>query len=76
MDTRESIKELVERLTLIENEVKTLQLDRKELLSSYADKLDIKAFRAAWSVLKPKKRVDGDEFDQILDELERSVSID
>ena len=76
MTTRETIKELVDKLTTIENEVKILQLDRKELLSSYADKMDIKAFRAAWSVLKAKKRVDGNEFDHILDELERSISID
>ena len=76
MATRETIRELVEKLTSIENEVKLLQNDRKELLSSYCDRLDVKAFRAAWSAMKAKKRVDKSEFDSILDELERSVSIE
>ena len=76
MASREIIKELVEKLTSIENEVKLLQNDRKDLLSSYSDRLDVKAFRAAWSAMKAKKRVDESEFDSILDELERSVSIE
>ena len=76
MATRETIKELVEKLTTIENEVKLLQSDRKDLLSSYSDRIDVKAFRAAWAAMKAKKRVDKSEFDSILDELERSSSID
>jgi len=73
--TRETIKELVERLTLVENELKLLREDRKELLASYSERIDLKAFRAAWSVMKAKKRVDESEFDQILDELEKSASL-
>ncbi len=76
MATKETIKELVERLTTIENEIKLLQSDKKELMSSYADRLDVKAFRAAWMAMKAKKRVDESEFDQILDELEKNISID
>ena len=76
MATRETIKELVEKLTLIENEEKLLQSDKKDLLSSYSDRLDVKAFRAAWSAMKAKKRVDESEFESILDELERNVSIE
>jgi len=76
MATRETIKELVEKLTLIENEAKLLQSDKKDLLSSYSDRLDVKAFRAAWSAMKAKKRVDESEFESILDELERNVSIE
>lgn len=75
MATRETIKELVERLTLVENELKLLREDRKELLASYSERIDLKAFRAAWSVMKAKKRVDESEFDQILDELEKSASL-
>ena len=55
MATKETIKELVERLTTIENEIKILQTDKKELLSDYSDRVDVKAFRAAWSVMKAKK---------------------
>ena len=76
MATRETIKELVERLTTIENEIKLLQTDKKELLADYSDRIDVKAFRAAWSVMKAKKRVDESEFDQILDQLEKSVTVD
>ena len=75
MATRETIKELVERLTTIENEIRLLQTDKKDLLANFSDRVDVKAFRAAWSVMKAKKRVGESEFDQILDELERSVSI-
>lgn len=75
MATRETIKELVERLSVIENEIKLLQSDKKELLSSYSERVDVKAFRAAWSVMKAKKRVDESEFDQILDEIEKNTSL-
>jgi uncharacterized protein (UPF0335 family) len=73
---KETIKELVERLTNIENEIKLLQEDRKNLISDFSERIDVKAFRAAWSTMKAKKRVDGNEFDSILEELERSVSVD
>jgi|TARA_E500000331_G_scaffold342847_1_gene376960 uncharacterized protein (UPF0335 family) len=75
MATKETIKELVEKLTTIENEIKLLQVDRKDLLSSYSDRVDVKAFRAAWSVMKAKKRVDESEFEQILDEIEKNSSL-
>ena len=70
MATRETIKELVERLTTVENEIKLLQTDRKELLASYSDRVDIKAFRAAWGLYKARSRVDENELDQILNVLE------
>jgi uncharacterized protein (UPF0335 family) len=38
---REHIKILVERLTRIENEIKLLQTDRKELLDEYKEKIKI-----------------------------------
>ena len=53
-----------------------LQEDRKNLISDFSERIDVKAFRAAWSTMKAKKRVDGNEFDSILEELERSVSVD
>ena len=75
MATKETIRELVEKLVTIENEIKLLQVDRKDLLSSYSDRVDVKAFRAAWSVMKAKKRVDESEFEQILDEIEKASSV-
>jgi uncharacterized protein (UPF0335 family) len=69
---KEHLKELVERLTVIENEIKLLQDDRKNLISDFGDKLDVKAFRAAWSILKTKKRVDEGALEQILNEIDRA----
>jgi hypothetical protein len=69
--TREMISELAGRLVEIENEIKLLQTDRKELLSDFSDKIDIKAFKAAWSLMKTKKRIDESSFDHILDILEK-----
>ena len=68
---REHLKELVERLTVIENEIKLLQDDRKNLISDFGDKLDVKACRAAWSILKTKKRVDENALEQILNEIDK-----
>tara|TARA_R100000152_G_C6664137_1_gene102236 strand:+ start:303 stop:530 length:228 start_codon:yes stop_codon:yes gene_type:complete len=70
--TTETIKELVERLTTIENEIKLLQTDRKELLADFSDRVDSKAFRAAWSLHKAKKRVDEAALDQILEILDKN----
>ena len=39
MATKETIRELVERLTTIENEIKLLQTDKKELLADYSDRV-------------------------------------
>ena len=74
--TKETIKELVDRLTTIENEIKLLQEDKKTLISDFSSRIDTKAFRAAWSTMKAKKRVDPGEFDNILDELEKHTSVD
>tara|TARA_R100000664_G_scaffold34175_1_gene54674 strand:+ start:9381 stop:9614 length:234 start_codon:yes stop_codon:yes gene_type:complete len=76
MATKETIKELVEKLTTIENEIKLLQEDRKNLISDFSERIDVKAFRAAWTTMKAKKRVDENEFDSILEELEKSSTID
>ena len=70
MATVETVKELVERLTTIENEIKLLQSDKKELLADYSSRVDTKAFRAAWSLHKARSRVDENELDQILNILE------
>jgi uncharacterized protein (UPF0335 family) len=68
---REHIKELVERLTVVENEIKLLSEDRKELISEYKDKLDVKAFRAAWTIIKRRESVDEAELDNILDTMQK-----
>jgi len=63
---RETVKELVERLTKVNNEIKLLQTDRKELLADYKEKLDIKAFKAAMRITKMREDVDESQLDNML----------
>jgi hypothetical protein len=68
--TKEIVQELIEKIASIDNEIKLLQEDRKELLEEYKDKLDIKAFKAAMRIIKLRENVDSSELDTILDALE------
>jgi len=49
---KELTKEFIDRLRTIDNEIETLKEDRKELISEYAGKLDMKTLTAALRVLK------------------------
>ena len=49
---KQTVAELVERLTTLNNEIKLLQTDKRELLAEYKDKLDVKAFKAAMRITK------------------------
>ena len=70
MAIKQHVKELAAKLTSVENEIKLLQEDRRELISDYKDKLDVKAFRAAWAILKKKENVDETELDSILEAID------
>ena len=69
--TSETVRELVEKITQIDNEIKLLQEDRKEILEDYKDKLDLKAFKAALRIVKLRENVDNTELDNILEVLEK-----
>ena len=69
--SREHIKELATRLQVVENEIKLLNEDRKELISEYKDKIDVKAFRAAWTILKRRESVDEAALDNILETMQK-----
>ena len=69
--TSETVRELVEKITQIDNEIKLLQEDRKEILDDYKDKLELKAFKAALRIVKLRENVDGTELDNILEVLEK-----
>ena len=69
--TSDTVRELVEKITQIDNEIKLLQEDRKEVLEDYKDKLDLKAFKAAMRIVKLRENVDGTELDNILEVLEK-----
>jgi len=65
--TKTVVCELVEKISQIDNEIKLLQTDRKEVIDDYKDKLDIKAFKAAMRIIKLRESVDDKtELDNIL----------
>jgi uncharacterized protein (UPF0335 family) len=70
MDT-ESVRELVDKISQIDHEIKLLQDDRKGLLDEYKEKLDIKAFKAAMRIVKLRENVDSTELDNIIEVLEK-----
>jgi len=71
MASQDIIKELVEKLNTVGNEIKLLQEDRKELLEEYKEKLDLKAFKAALRIVKARENVDQNELETILDVIDR-----
>ena len=65
--TKTIVRELVEKISQIDNEIKLLQTDRKEVIDDYKDKLDVKAFKAAMRIVKVRDSVDDQtELDNIL----------
>lgn len=64
--TKDVVRELVGKITQIDNEIKLLQTDRKEVLDEYKDKLDLKAFKAALRIVKLRENIDQSELDNIL----------
>ena len=67
MASQDIIKELVEKLNTVDNEIKLLQEDRKELLEEYKEKLDLKAFKAALRIVNARENVDQNELETIID---------
>jgi uncharacterized protein (UPF0335 family) len=70
VNKQDYVKELIEKITQIDNEIKLLQEDRKTVLDDYKEKLDLKAFKAAMRIIKVRESVDGSELDNYLDILE------
>ena len=79
MTTDNDISALFERYSRIENEIKLLQDDKKQLLSEFKDRIDPKAFQSALRSAKIKAKLKAREvqdFDQILEVLEKSLCVD
>ena len=79
MATNEDIRDLLGRYTALENEIKLLQDDKKQLLAEYKDKLDPKAFQSALRAAKIIAKVrpsEKQEFDQALQVLEDVLCVD
>ena len=79
MATNEDISELFERYTRIENEIKLLQDDKKQLLAEFKEKIDSKAFQSALRSAKIKAKLKPGEihdFDFALNLLEKELCIE
>ena len=66
------LMEFVEKYLVIENEQKMLSEDKKDLVSEYKDKLDVKAVQAAMRIIKMKSKLDisDAELENIMSSLE------
>ena len=67
MSSENHIKDLIERLYTIESEMKLLQEDRKDLFAEFSDKVDIKAFKVAWSFVKRTEKLNEESVSEIVD---------
>ena len=79
MATNADINELFERYTTIENEIKLLQEDKKQLLAEFKDRVDPKAFQSALRSAKIRARLqpgDVQDFDTALHLLEKELCIE
>ena len=79
MTMSNDISDLFERYTRVENEIKLLQDDKKQLLTEFKDRIDPKAFQSALRSAKIKAKLKANEvedFDQILEVLEKSLCVD
>jgi uncharacterized protein (UPF0335 family) len=79
MAINKDINELFDRYSRIENEIKLLQDDKKQLLAEFKDRIDPKAFSAALRAAKIKAKLKPQEvqdFDQALTILENELCVE
>ena len=74
---KEAILELAERFIDIENEIKLLQDDKKQLCNEYKERLDVKTFKAALQIAKIKLRLGDSEasLGDMLSEIEKKITV-
>ena len=66
-EIRVLIKEFIEKIANVDNEISLLKDDRKEIIEEYKSKLDVKTLTAALRVLKIQQKVENkDTFDLFL----------
>ena len=65
------IREFVEKLTKVENEISLLRQDRKDIIDEFRDKIDVKTFAAALRIAKIREKVSDENFlDAIVNTIE------
>jgi uncharacterized protein (UPF0335 family) len=72
---KDTVKEFMNRLESIDNEIETLKTDRKELIEEYKDKLDMKTLQACLRIIKIQRGVEHrDSFDAFMEVLQDPAS--
>mgnify|MGYP000861728171 CR=1 FL=1 len=70
-DLETHVKEFLERLKNIDNEIEMLGEDRKALQEEFSDRIDMKTMKKAMSVAKIKSSVDNkgtfDEYSELIE---------
>ena len=67
---RALVKEFIDKMSNIDNEISLLGEDKKQLIEDYSDKLDVKTLKAAMSVVRIQNGVQHrDTFDLFLEAL-------
>ena len=67
---RSLVKEFVNKIESVDNEIELLKQDRKEIIEEYSEKLDLKTLTAALKVVKIQKEVaHKDTFDLFIEAL-------
>lgn len=77
--TNEDVKQLFERYQTIENEIKLLQEDKKQVLAEFKDRVEPKVFRAALTAARNKAKLkthEAHEYDQVVSLLESELCVD
>lgn len=72
------LNELVDRLLMIEGEMNILREDKKNLLSEFKEKLDIRSVQAAMRIAKIKAKLsDTSEatLDQMISSVEKKITV-
>jgi len=73
----DDIKELIERLLQVDNEISLLQDDKKVLFDEFKNKVDIKAFKAALQIAKIHLKLGDSEqnLEQIFEVVAQKISL-
>tara|TARA_Y100000034_G_C6904963_1_gene419632 strand:+ start:2457 stop:2699 length:243 start_codon:yes stop_codon:yes gene_type:complete len=77
--TNDDVKELFEKYIQLENEIKSLREDQKEVLADFKDRVEPKVFRAALSAARAKARLkphEATQLDQVVELLEDELCVD
>jgi uncharacterized protein (UPF0335 family) len=77
--TNNDIKDLFDKYIRVENEIKLLQEDKKELLAEFKDRVEPKVFKAALSAARAKSKLkphESNDFDAVMMLIESELSIE